>query len=117
MVSALNSEYLNLKLLQEHPSFLILGFLPNYLKKLLLQVGVFYWPYFILYHNGMLRHSFGGAVIIIYLQHFIAPALDWLPCLQAGGTRDCNKGSKFKKGAFIMALFNKMDSRREAILM
>ena len=28
------------------------------------------------------------------LQHFIAPALDLLPCLQARGTRDCNKCSK-----------------------
>ena len=26
--------------------------------------------------NGMLRHSLGGAVIVISLQHFIAPALD-----------------------------------------
>ena len=28
------------------------------------------------------------------LQDFIVPALDLLPCLQARGTRDCNKGSK-----------------------
>ena len=64
--------------------------------------------------NGMLRHSLGGAVNFISLQHFIAPAFDVMPCLQAQGTRDCNKGIKFKKGAkFIMALFNKMDSSRE----
>ena len=25
-------------------------------------------------------------------QYFIAPALDCMPCLQAQGTRDCNKG-------------------------
>ena len=42
----------------------------------------------------MLRHSLGGAVIFISLQHFIAPALDSMPCLQAQGTRDCNKGIK-----------------------
>ena len=29
-------------------------------------------------------------VIFISLQHFIAPALGLLPCLQAQGTRDCN---------------------------
>ena len=34
------------------------------------------------------------------LQHFIAPAMDLMPCLQAQGTRDCNKGIKFKKGSF-----------------
>ena len=75
--------------------------------------------------NGMLRHLL-GAVVLISLQHFIAPALDLLPCLQARGTRDCNKGSKFKKGAMkcckenkiialtlMRGLFNKMDSRRE----
>ena len=50
--------------------------------------------------NGMLRYSLGGEVIFISLQHFIAPALDLMPCLQARGTRDCNKGIKFKKGAF-----------------
>ena len=30
--------------------------------------------------NGMLCHSLGGAVIIIPLQHFIAPAFYLLPC-------------------------------------
>ena len=45
--------------------------------------------------NGMIRHSLGGAVIFISLQHFIAPALDLMPCLQARGTRDCNKGIKY----------------------
>ena len=49
--------------------------------------------------NGMLRHSLEGAVIFISLQHFIAPALYLMPCLQAQGTMDCNKGIKFKKGA------------------
>ena len=33
--------------------------------------------------NGMLCHALGGAVILFSLQHFIAPALDLLPCLQA----------------------------------
>ena len=28
-------------------------------------------------------------------QHFIAPALNLMPCLQAQGTRDCNKDNKF----------------------
>ena len=40
--------------------------------------------------NGMLRDSLGEVVIFISLQH----------CLQARGMRDCNKGIKFKKGAF-----------------
>ena len=48
----------------------------------------------------MLHHSFRGIEVILYLQHFIAPALDLMPCLQAGGTRDCSKGINFKKGAF-----------------
>ena len=43
----------------------------------------------------MLHHLFGGAVIYLSLQNFIAPALDLMPCLQAQGTRDCNKGIKF----------------------
>ena len=47
----------------------------------------------------MLWHLLGGAVIFISLKHFIAPALDLMPCLQARGTRDYNKGIKFKKGA------------------
>ena len=46
------------------------------------------------FEKGMLSHSLGGAVVFISFQHFIAPALDLLPCLQAWGTRDCNKGSK-----------------------
>ena len=50
--------------------------------------------------SGMLHHSFGGAVIFLSLQHFIAFALDLMPCLQARGKRDCNKGIKFKKVAF-----------------
>ena len=35
----------------------------------------------------MLRHTLGGAVIFIPLQHFIAPALGLMPCLKAQGTR------------------------------
>ena len=31
----------------------------------------------------MLRHTLGGAVIFISLQHFIAPVLDLMPRLQA----------------------------------
>ena len=83
-------------------------------------------------NNGMLRPSLRGAVIFISLQHFIAPVLDLISCLQAWGMRDCNKGIKFKKGvwriffcqpkassgrsyiAMKVALFNKMDSWREA---
>ena len=41
--------------------------------------------------NGMSRHSLGGEVIFISLQHFI------LPHLQARGMRDCNKGSKLSR--------------------
>ena len=40
----------------------------------------------------MLRHSLDGAVTFISLQHFIAPALDLMPCLQARGMRDCKAG-------------------------
>ena len=47
----------------------------------------------------MLCHSLGGAVILFPLQHFIDPASDLLPCLEAKGPKDCNKGSKFKNGA------------------
>ena len=52
-------------------------------------------------HNGMLRHSFGivGAVICISLLHFIAPALDLMPCLQVPGRRDCKMGISSKKEA------------------
>ena len=45
----------------------------------------------------MLQHSFGKAVF--FSQYCIAPVFDIMPCLQARGTRDCNKGTKFKKGA------------------
>ena len=31
---------------------------------------------------GMLQHSFVGAVIFLSLQHFITPALDYMPCLR-----------------------------------
>ena len=43
--------------------------------------------------NRMLCHALGWAVTFS-LQHFIAPALDLLPCLQTQGTRNCNMGSK-----------------------
>ena len=95
----------------------------------------------------------------VFFAALYCPCLGLLPCLQAWGMRDCNKGSKFKKGAMtcckeykitapiltekfiivgvfpfvgsvwtvgrppvnvlsrpsttIMALFKKMDSRRE----
>ena len=32
-------------------------------------------PGSLLYHNGMLRRSFGGSVMFVSLQHFIAPTL------------------------------------------
>ena len=47
----------------------------------------------------MLCHSIGREVIFVSLQHFIAPALDLIPCWQVQGMRDCNKGIKFQKGA------------------
>ena len=31
----------------------------------------------------MLHHSFGGQVIVLSLQHFIAPTMYLMPCLQA----------------------------------
>ena len=34
--------------------------------------------------NGMLHHSFGVKVIFSFLQHFFAPALNLMLCLQAG---------------------------------
>ena len=52
--------------------------------------------------NGMLRHPLGGAVIFILLRHLITPSLKLRPCLSA-----C------LVFLIIMALFNKMDSRRE----
>ena len=32
--------------------------------------------------NGMLQHSFGGALIFLSFQHLIAPALDLMSCLK-----------------------------------
>ena len=37
-------------------------------------------------------HLEGGAEIFLNLWHFIAPALDLMPCLQAQGTRDYKEG-------------------------
>ena len=45
-------------------------------------------------NNGMLRHSLGGEVMLFSLQHFVAPALDLMPGLQASGMSNCNKGIK-----------------------
>ena len=45
----------------------------------------------------MLHHSFGVAVIFLSLQHFIDPALNLMPCVQAWGIRDCNKSIQFKR--------------------
>ena len=33
-----------------------------------------------------------GQGFIISVQHFITPALDFMPCFQARGVRDCKKG-------------------------
>ena len=46
----------------------------------------------------MLQHSLGREAFFS-LQHFIAPAWNFMPCLKARGTRDSNKGNKFKKRA------------------
>ena len=35
----------------------------------------------------------------VFFAALYCSCLGLLPCLQARGTRDCNKGSKFKKGA------------------
>ena len=59
----------------------------------------------------MLPHSLGWAVIFISLQHFIAPALDSMPCLQARATRDCNKGIKFKKDINTLLCPSKSNSK------
>ena len=32
---------------------------------------------------GMLENAFGGAVFFVSFRHFIAPALDFMGCLQA----------------------------------
>ena len=37
-----------------------------------------------------------------HLQHFIAPTLDVIPCLQAQGRRDCNKGIMFKQNHLLL---------------
>ena len=41
----------------------------------------------------MLRHSLGGAVIFISLQHIIAPALDLMACLPSLRMREAIKVS------------------------
>ena len=47
----------------------------------------------------MLGHSLGGEVIFFNrLQHFIATALDFMPCLLARAKRDCNKGFVWETG-------------------
>ena len=61
-----------------------------------------------IFKNIILCNLLGGAVILFSLEHFIAPALNLLPCLQGRGTRDCNKGSKFKKGAMKGCKENKI---------
>ena len=38
--------------------------------------------------------------MVFSLWHFIATALDLMPCLQALGTRDCNKGIKFRRAQY-----------------
>ena len=43
------------------------------------------------FYNGMLRHSLGGAIIFISLQHFIAPALDLMDCLPSRPRREAIK--------------------------
>ena len=55
--------------------------------------------------NGILRHSLAGVVIFISLQHFIAPALDLMPCLPSGQKEGGNKGIKSKKGAIILLVW------------
>ena len=39
----------------------------------------------------------------VFFEHFIAPALDLLPCLQARAARECKKGSKCLKCIFLPA--------------
>ena len=61
-----------------------------------LELGLVSWLFL---QIGMLRHLFGRAVIFVSLPHFITPALDLMPCVQAQGMRDGNKSIKSKKGA------------------
>ena len=42
-------------------------------------------------NERMLSHSFGGAVILLSLHHFIAPALDLMPCLPSDNGGRCYK--------------------------
>ena len=42
----------------------------------------------------MLRHSFGGAVIFLSLKHFIAPALDLMPCLPSRQKKEATRALK-----------------------
>ena len=46
---------------------------------------------FMAINNGMLRHSLGGAVILMSLQHLIAPALDLIPHLPSWQRREAIK--------------------------
>ena len=39
----------------------------------------------------MLCHSLGGAIIVISLEHFIAPALDLMACLPSRQSREAIK--------------------------
>ena len=39
-------------------------------------------------NDGMLQHSFEGAMIFVSLQHFIAPAFELMPCLPSRQRRE-----------------------------
>ena len=67
--------------------------------------------------NGMLHHSFGGAVIFPSLQHFIVPALDLMPCCkpEVCGIA-CNQGIKRSLGlTIIVVYFNQQTTAPYAI--
>ena len=59
-------------------------------------------------NNGMLRHSLGGAVICIYLQHFIASALGLMPCLQAQSMRALNSDLNRYYSMILSRRYNKL---------
>ena len=54
--------------------------------------------------SGMLCYSLRGAAIFVSWQHFIAPALNWMPCLQAQGTRNAIRALYPKREQSLAAL-------------
>ena len=70
----------------------------------------------------MLHHSFGGQVIVLSLQHFIAPAVDLMFCLQALNGRVLSVGAltlgltTYLQGFVINGTWYLLQQRMPAIL-